>query len=335
MTAGPAARGLPKTLRNLVADPETAWSCGSFGAIAEFARVSSDRARVSKDGLSVHTARGALRIETLSQVRPVAYELPSSDPDLWQHGMALCLPKAACAMGRRTVFTELGPDRDAVRRQDRAAILFDLGLGVLQADTCIRTADPAAIAILRAGQGRSLLEPGNPLMREILRIGPHRVFRCRFGRVEVYQPIPAPTEKSPEGPHTHVLPRLLAHGRTHAATIPIPKGWVPCMTVFPPNPARDGSGHRKPFDLEQHVAFQGLIGRFGDPGLVAIKQAVMSEVGSAAGWNAMTRAERTAARVGERQRAYLAAKARGEAFGDGPKRGRLGPSLEEAAGRRE
>jgi len=286
-------------LRDLVADRDTSWSCGSFGAIAEFARVPGDVAKLSKDGLSVHTALGALRIDALSEVRPVAYELPSSDPDLWQHGMALCLPKTACAMGRRAVFTELGPDRDAIRRQDRDAILFDLGLGVLQADTCIRTADPAAIAILRAGQGRSLLESGNPLMGEILRFAPHRVFRCRFGRVEVYQPIPGPTGKSPDGPHTHVLPRLLARGRTHAATIPIPKGWVPCMTVFPPNPARDGFGHRKPFDRGQHKAFQKLLHRYGDPELVAMK-ADTAPVASA-------RAARAMLRVAARQRAFLAA----------------------------
>ena len=47
-----------------------------------------------------------------------------------------------------------------------------------------------------------------------------------MGRVEVFQPIPSPDGKSPEGPHTHVLPRLLAHGRLNAATVPVPDGWL-------------------------------------------------------------------------------------------------------------
>ena len=61
----------------------------------------------------------------------------------------------------------------------------------------------------------------------ILAANPHRVFISRLGRIEVYQPIPPPSGKSPEGPHTHVLPRLLKSGRTHPATEPVPEGWFP------------------------------------------------------------------------------------------------------------
>ena len=64
----------------------------------------------------------------------------------------------------------------------------------------------------RPAAGR-MLQNGR-LMHRLPRLSPHRVFCCRMGRVEVYQPIPAPDGKSPEGPHTHVLPRLLAHGRS-------------------------------------------------------------------------------------------------------------------------
>ena len=55
-------------------------------------------------------------------------------------------------------------------------------------------------------------------MGMILAANPHRVFISRLGRIEVYQPIPPPSGKSPEGPHTHVLPRLLQSRRTHPAT---------------------------------------------------------------------------------------------------------------------
>ena len=85
-------------------------------------------------------------------------------------------------------------------------------------------------------------------MEVILAANPHRVFLSRLGRIEVYQPIPPASGKSPDGPHTHVLPRLLKSGRTHPATEPIPDGWFPCAHLYPPHPARDGMGEARPFD---------------------------------------------------------------------------------------
>ena len=135
-------------------------------------------------------------------------------------------------MNRCAVLTEIGPDRGALRPQDAGALLFDLGLGVHQVDCCVRTAEPELIAGLRAAAGRSLFEPDNPAMGLILRHGPNRVFATRAGRAEIYQPIPAPGGKAPDGPHSHVLPKLLAHGRTHAATEPIPRGLCPASTFI-------------------------------------------------------------------------------------------------------
>lgn len=106
------------------------------------------------------------------------------------------------------------------------------------------------------------------------------MFRCRFGRVEVYQPIPGPKDKTPSGPHTHVLPRLLALRRTHAATLPIPTGWVPCMTLFPPNPISNGHGGLRPFEKVQHEAFQSLWKRYGIQELVALKEEIFAAVSS-------------------------------------------------------
>ena len=44
-------------------------------------------------------------------------------------------------------------------------------------------------------------------MAVILAASPHRVFVSRVGRIEVFQAIPSANGKSPEGPHTHVLPK--------------------------------------------------------------------------------------------------------------------------------
>ena len=286
-----------------VTDAETGWSCGTFGAIAEFERSPEEPVRFETgDGIEAVTARGGIRIDPLPTLRPIAYELTSRDPAVWQHGVALCLPRGACAMARNTVVTELGPDRDALRPEDREAILFDLGLNVLQADICVRTADPETVAALRAGIGRPLLEPGNSLIGHLAARSPHRVFRCRFGRIEVYQPIPAPGGRSPDGPHTHLLPKLLAHGRTHAANLPLPEGWIPCMTMFPPNPMRDRTGRRKAFDAGQHAAFQSLWRQFGDPALVAIKAAAVEAISSGQEFSLPSeRSARTVVRVALRQ----------------------------------
>jgi hypothetical protein len=69
---------------------------------------------------------------------------------------------------------------------------------------------------------------------------------------------------------------LLALRRTHAATLPIPSGWVPCMTLFPPNPIGDGHGGVRPFEKAHYQAFQSLWKRYGIPELVALKEEVFT-----------------------------------------------------------
>jgi hypothetical protein len=181
-------------------------------------------------------------------------------------------------MHRRTLVTECGPDDEALRADDRTAVLFDLGLSTEQVDVCVRSADPEALAQLRAGCGRTLLTPDNPLGPAMPHLSPHRVFLCRFARLEVYQRIPGRDERPPEGPHTHVLPDLLRHRRTHAATALIPAGWVPCLSLYPANPVFDALGHQRPFDHAAYTAFQALLHDFGDPALVRLKAEVTEAV---------------------------------------------------------
>ncbi|ACL63212.1 DUF6925 family protein [Methylobacterium nodulans] len=258
-------------LREALADPGTAWSLGSFGAIAEFMRDPDEPVMALPDErMGMATTRGAIALTACPDLRPVAYETAVASG--WNHAVALCLPEDACAMSRRGVVTELGPDRNAAREQDRDGVLFDLGLDLLAVDACVRTRDPDAIACLRAGAGRPLFDPGNPIGPHLVAMSPHRVFLARIGRVEVYAPIPGPGGTSPEGPHTHVLPKLLRSGRTHAATTPIPTGWVPCAGIHPAHPYKDMMGQRIAFDASRHEAFQVLLDRWGDPELLAIKR---------------------------------------------------------------
>ena len=261
-----------------LADCQTHWSLGTFGALAEFTRDADERATVTKDegAVSVVTPRGGIRLTPLPGMRPFASE--STTTESWSHRVALCLPADRSAMGGRNVLTELGPDVDALRAGDRSAILFDLGLGADQVDACIRVADPGLAARIREHVGRPVFEPGNPAMAVIVPASPHRVFVCRLGRVEVFQPIPPPDGKSPDGPHTHVLPKLLSRRRTHAATEPVPEGFVPCAHFYPAHPVKDGLGRAQAFDALRHDAFQRMLRQFGDPAAVALKQSVIAAI---------------------------------------------------------
>ncbi|MGA9950284.1 MAG: hypothetical protein WBQ24_18695 [Xanthobacteraceae bacterium] len=258
-----------------LADSETAWSIGSFGAIAEFMREPDEAVKVGSGTgtVSAITAKGGLRIAPHPELRPFASE--SLTTQSWSQRIALCLPQQTAPMNQRTELTELGPDDESLRDVDRGGILFDIGLGTLQVDACIRTSDPEVITALRRHTGKSVFATDSGAMGVVLHANPHRVFMSKLGRVEVFQPIPPADGKSPEGPHTHVLPKLLAHHRTHAATEPVPPGWIPCAHFYPPHPLRDGMGRNRPFQIDRHTKFQILLSRYGDPASVALKRRVI------------------------------------------------------------
>ena len=300
---------LDTVLRRYIADPTASWGLGTFGAVAEFHRTDEEPVRIDTGAtLQVVTDRGALRIGSTQEVRAFAYEQPGHAANSWSHVLTLCLPAARTAMHRREVVTECGPDHEALRPDDRAAVLFDLGLGTEQVDVCVRTAEPEALVGLRAGLGRSLFAADNPLMSTMPRLSPHRVFICRFARLEVYQRIPGRNETPPEGPHTHVLPDLLRHQRSHPATAPIPAGWVPCLSLYPANPVCDALGRPRSFDHAAYKAFQSLLRDFGEPELVGLKEAVTEAVRAGKGPDSFAlpaaRAGRTAVRVALRQLAH-------------------------------
>src|SRR6476646_8479222 len=110
-----------------LADPHAQWSLGTFGAIAEFMREPDEPADIAQteSSMSVVTPRGGVRLVTRPNLRPIAFETITTQA--WSQRVAFCLPAAESAMNRRAVLTELGPDTDALRRQDRGAVRFDLG----------------------------------------------------------------------------------------------------------------------------------------------------------------------------------------------------------------
>ena len=290
-------------LHRAIANSDTQWSLGTFGAIAEFSRDRDERVTLLQfdDAVSAVTARGGIAIKHHAHSRPFASE--SITKTGWNQRIALCLPSDDCAMNCRTVLTELDADDEALRSEDRESILFDLGLGARHADFCVRIDDRDTAVRLRQHAGRPVFEPGNPAMGLIFAANPHRVFISRLGRIEVYQPIPPPSGKSPEGPHTHVLPRLLKSNRTHPATEPIPEGWIPCAHLYPPHPVRDASGKPRPFDSARHDSFQSMIEAFGPPESLALKRRIVEAVdgGELPSTMVQTRHARTSIRITLRQ----------------------------------
>lgn len=289
-------------VRRHLADAKTSWAIGTFGAIAEFHRDADEPVALFAHGAV--TARGGIQLRLNDTVRAVAWERPSAG-DGWMHGIALCLSSTTGAMSRRAIVTELGPDREALQEEDRDCALFDLGIGAPHCDFCVRSGDPAILRVLRAATGRPMLDAN--LVRELAVMSPTRVFISRLGRLEVRTPIPKPDGTTPDGPHTHVLPDLLKHRRTHPANVPLPGGMVPGAEIFPASAIHDAHGRRAPFDAAKHEAFQSLLAMHGDPGCIRAKSETVAGVRAAQpprAVSAYTRAQRLARRVALRQLAH-------------------------------
>lgn len=260
-------------LRAALEEATATWSVGSFGAVAEFRRGAGEAASDLEGGrLGCVTARGGIALTPPRGLVPVAYETPLDGG--WSHAVALCMPASARAAPRRVV-TELGPDADALRAEDRAALLFDLGLGLPQAQGCLRATDPETVARLRAACGLPPFDPGSPVLGLLAGRRADAVFVSPAGRIEVF------SGGTGLGPRACVAPAILRLGRTHAATAPIPRGLAPCAHLHPSHPCRDAEGRAIPFRRDRHDAFQAVYARWGDPGRVALKAQVLS--GCAAG----------------------------------------------------
>ncbi len=270
-----------KLLDDAIADPRHGWSIGTFGAIGEFARDDDEPAYLAREGDArrIVTTRGGMRIAPVPGLQAIAYDTLASDGETWGQSVAFCLPVPSRL--EQAGVQDLGADGEALKAEDRDARLFDLGVGRGHVRFCVRTRDDGLIAALQALAGRDPFGPdGAEAMREVLRAQPNRIMLSPVGRVEVYSPIPLRGGASPEGPHTHLLPRMLASGRTHAANAPIPDGMQPVLYLHPRSPWRDGLGQRVPFDAELDAHFNALLAQFGLPQDLAVREQVEQAVAS-------------------------------------------------------
>jgi hypothetical protein len=86
---------------------------------------------------------------------------------------------------------------------------------------------------LAAAEGRAwpghLAETAAP----ILAASPARVIETPLGRVEIDSPIPPPGGPAPRGPHTHLLPPLIARGLDVPPGMEVPAAYA-AGAVFHP-----------------------------------------------------------------------------------------------------
>lgn len=204
-------------VRHYLADPLTGWSVGTYGAIAEF-QYDPDESGLDLDleAMIVQTGRGALAVVSLEEVQPFGL----TDDSGRLREIAFCSGRRGA---QRAVVTEL------------ASLTFDVGVAAPHVDMLVRlrSDDAETAAALRAGLGQPLLAHGNPAGAAIARASPTRILASPVARIEVHQPIPPPSGRSPEGPHTHLLPKLLAQGRDRSPESPLPDGLWCGLSLYP------------------------------------------------------------------------------------------------------
>jgi hypothetical protein len=204
-------------VRRHLAEAANGWSVGTWGAIGEFQYEDGEPDLVvDLDVLAVTSRRGALHIGELDEVTPFAL----IDDAGRTREIAFCTSRPGAG---RTIIHEL------------SETVFDLGVGAPHVDMMVRISrdDAATRAALRKGVGRPLLEAGNPAGAAIARTSPTRVFQSALARLEVHQLIPPPGGRSPEGPHSHLLPKYLQEGRVHAPGSPLPTGLYCGLSLYP------------------------------------------------------------------------------------------------------
>lgn len=272
-TTDPALGPVRVLLEEHLARDTSSWTMGAPGALARLTRTPEEPAQRGPN--SVVTPRGGLRVVLPDDAIAVAYETPSAqDPVRWQHAVAFCVPDEDARRDALRVVTEIGPDDGALRPSDLAGVLFDLGLGAPAADLLVRTADPEALAVLRAAAGRDAVTGG--LLAQLTAaapdvvVRPDIVVRTAAGRMEI--------TAAGGGTGLRLRPARVRQDPEPAAHIPIPDGWTTVLRLHPAHPAAEPGGRPTAFDADRDAAFRALLTEHGDPVLGVVVADVVDAV---------------------------------------------------------
>lgn len=214
------------------------WTMGVYGGLAEFWIDPGEACQIEQhdDGVRALTARGALSLHVHEKSRLFGYGAPDANGNYG--ALCLALPRTRLELPVENRITALGPDGGALRAEDRSKPLFDIGLNHAVARFSVRTDDADLAAMFKEACGQSWTEALNSIGPDVVAASPQRVVETRFGRIEVNTPIPAPGAVTPDGPHTHLMPELLAEGRESAPAQELPPIYAPGPIFYPA--AQDG-----------------------------------------------------------------------------------------------
>lgn len=195
---------------------------GVHGAVAEVLRDPDEDFLAERDGLALtlRTRRAALRLEAPPHLAAFEFQRPVGPPLI-----ALAVPEGRAGPAGPKVLTALGADTQALLARDAGGARFDVGLGRAAARFTIRCSDALAPRIA-AHCGTPWPDNLFRIATAVLSESPVRVVEAPCLRAEIDAVIPPPHGESPEGPHTHLLPALVAQGFDAPPAMPLPKGFI-------------------------------------------------------------------------------------------------------------
>lgn len=207
------------------------WAIGAHGAVAEFVIGDDEPAEINVTDtfISARTDRAGLRLQKHDKTRAFALMLGEGE----MAALALTMPRLRLALPVNGVLTRFGPDTQAIDPDARDEVLYDLGIGRAATWFGLRTGDRDLIARLDRVAGQPWQSAMAEIDGEVIERSPTRVVETALARAEISTPIPSDGEMSPEGPHTHLLPGLLAMGLETPPEIVLPEVFVPCAVFYP------------------------------------------------------------------------------------------------------
>ncbi|MEM8624480.1 MAG: DUF1289 domain-containing protein [Pseudomonadota bacterium] len=228
-SAAEIGHGVAKALR----ERDGTFVVGCLGAVGEFFARPHDEVVVSQRGDRVEAAVAGGRFRLTVAPELVLLEAPAIQGDV----PAPTIIAAPCeAPARSCWLLPLGPDPNPIVLESGASgdeVLFDLGLGVAAVRFMVRTGDPVLVARLEALAGASLATVLSDAGAMLVETGPTRVVESPLARIEVDTPIPPAGGRTPEGPHTHLMPGPLAIGRVLPPGVACPPGLLPMALHYP------------------------------------------------------------------------------------------------------
>ncbi|MEO0391228.1 MAG: DUF1289 domain-containing protein [Pseudomonadota bacterium] len=235
---GVACRRLPWTSRDIRAFVQRTleagqgtWVMGVVGAVAEFSAPYGADVQADGDVITAHTQNGAITMRLDDDIRALTFDPPHT-PEARQRVM-LAVKRERGRLPLAAGLADLGPDAAPLLGGDQGR-LFDLGLARKEARFCVRSGAAPVQSALHAAAGQPLGAALPHVAPALLQHSPTRVVETALGRIEVQGRIPAPTERSPEGPHTHLMPAHLATGRATPVDMDLPRAYLPGAIFYPP-----------------------------------------------------------------------------------------------------